>query len=296
MKHEIDMNQRVLARLQKELAPLKKQETEACRLWALGYKKFLSADEALIKREEKGLTTNSVDEKGVVNKTVQNLWAAKRGWKERDKELTKQRDAARHAMDVKKSEILEQEKTLSELLHEYQIQTQQINGIVDKVFMLNEGVVAALENMDKFLAVEVYPKLHEKGTQKTIENSQLTKRLVIMTNSITVMDVAKVQDASRLIDLFFARIAPKQEVEYQDETVAMLSDLLKELLDIKIKVKAGPNLSKFLALELSEEKFPELKQAQKLLASATNYARSGLYVRLFTRATKDDPWQPVRQS
>jgi len=71
---------------------------------------------------------------------------------------------------------------------------------------------------------------------------------------------------------------------------------LKELLVVKIKVKAGPNLSKFLALELREEKFPELKKAQRLLASATNYVRSGQYVRLFTRASKDDVWQPVRQS
>ncbi len=296
MKNEIENTQRILVRIKKELEPLKKQVTEAQRLWILGYHKFLAAQKKLEKRIDNGLTVDPIDKKGVENKTVKKLWDTLRGWDERTAELTKQRDAARLAMEVKKNEILDQEKHLSELLHEYQIQTQQTDGMIEKVFMLNEGVVAALENMDKFLSTEVYPKLHEKGTQKTIENSDLTKRLVIMTNSITVMDVAKVQDASRLIDLFFARIAPKQEVEYQDETVAMLSDLLKELLDIKIKVKAGPNLSKFLALELSEEKFPELKQAQKLLASATNYSRSGMYVRLFIRASKDDPWRPVRQS
>jgi hypothetical protein len=296
MKHKIEINERILARIKKELEPLKKKETEARRLWTLGYQKFLNAQKKLQSRIANGLTVDPIDKNGVENKTVKKFWDTLSGWDDRSIEFTKIRDAARKAMEMKKSEIIEQEKILSELLHEYQIQTQQTDGMIEKVFMLNEGVVAALENMDKFLASEVYPNLHEKGTQKTIENSELTKRLVIMTNSITVMDVAKVQDASCLIDSFFARIAPKQEVEYQDETVAMLSDLLKELLDIKIKVKAGPNLSKFLALELSEEKFPELKQAQKLLASATNYARSGLYVRLFTRATKDDKWQPVRQS
>jgi len=295
MKHEIESTQRILNRLKKELEPLKKQEAEARRLWTLGYRKYMAAVKKLNERRKKGLTTDF--SKGeTINLTVKKLWETLDGWDQKSDELTKRRDDARLAMEVKKGEILEEEKNLSELLHEYQIQTQQTDGMIEKVFMLNEGVVAALEHMDRVLATEVFPQLHEKGTQKTIENSDLTKRLVIMTNSITVMDIAKVQEASVLIDAFFHRIAPKQEVEYQDETVAMLSDLLKELLDIKIKVKAGPNLSKFLALELSEEKFPELRKAQRLLASATNYSRSGLYVRLFIRDIKDDPWQPVRQS
>lgn len=117
-----------------------------------------------------------------------------------------------------------------------------------------------------------------------------------MTNSITVMDVAMVEEAKQEIDAFFARINPTKEARPEDETIAMLTDLLKELLVVKIRVKAGPNLSKFLAMELNPEKFPELRKAQKLLASATNYSRSGLYVRLYTRENNKDTWQPVRQS
>jgi len=297
MKHEIETNERILLRLKKETEAFRKQEAEARRLWTLGYKKFLSADEALSKREEKGLTTNSIDKKGVVNKTVQDLWATKRGWKERDKELTLRRDEARAAIILKDKEIKEQEELLNNLLHEQQIQLQKTDGMVDKVFTLNDGVVAALEHMDRVLAAEVFPQLHEKSTQRTIENSDGTKRLMIMTNSINIMDVTKVEEATVLIDAFFARINPNKESEsQQDDTVIMLSELLKELLVVKIKVKAGPNLSKFLALELNEQKFPELKQAQRLLASATNYVRSGKYIRLYIREHKDAAWQPVRQS
>lgn len=297
MKNEIENTQRILLRIKKELEPLKKQVTEAQRLWIFGYHKFLAAQKKLEKRIDNGLTVDPVDKKGVENKTVKKLWDTLRGWDERSVELTKQRDAAREAMEVKKSEIFEQEKILSELLHEHQIQTQQIDAIIENVFIHNDVVVTSLEAMDKYLIANIFPQLHEKGTQKKIENSTLTKKIVIMTNNINIMDVTKVQEATTLIDAFFVRINPNSSIESaQDDTIVMLSELLKELLVVKIKVKAGPNLSKFLALELSEKKFPELRKAQKLLASATNYVRSGKYVRLYTRENKDDTWQPMRQS
>ncbi|SRR5574344_748965 len=291
----IEQQERILERIKKELEPLKKRESEARRLWTLGYHKMLAAKKKLDVRRKKGLTTDPV-KKGVVNKTVQQLWDIMDGWDERSIELTKQRDNAREAMEKKKQEILAEEQSLKTMLYEYEIQKQQTDGMVEKVFILNNSVVAALENMDKFLVGNIFPQLHEKGTQKTIENSDSTKRLTIMTNSITVMDVAMVEEAKQEIDAFFARINPTKEARPEDETIAMLTDLLKELLVVKIRVKAGPNLSKFLAMELNPEKFPELRKAQKLLASATNYSRSGLYVRLYTRENNKDTWQPVRQS
>ena len=291
----IETNQRILKRIQDELVPLRKQEIEARRLWTLGYKKYMSATNALNARQKKGLTTG-IFKGDETNFTVKKLWDIIDGWSQKSEELTKRRDNARRAMEEKKHEILEQEILLGKLLHEHQIQMQQVDGIVEKTFILNEGVVAALETMDKFLAGDVFTQIHEKGTQKTIENSTLTKKIVIMSNSINIMDVAKVQEASALIDAFVNRVNPKKEEKPQDELVSLLLNLVTELLDVRIRVKAGPGLSRFLAMNLNEQKFPELKSAQQLLASATNYSRSGLYVRLFTRATKDDKWQPVRQS
>ncbi|MEI6118802.1 MAG: hypothetical protein WCP92_06355 [bacterium] len=297
MNEDIKTNERILKRIQNELAPLKKEAAEACKLWASGNNKFLIADEKLQHRQENGLTTDYKDKNGVViNKTVEKLWLVKKGWKQESIELTQRRDVAREAMRKKEEEIRTQEKLLSELLHTHKIQLEQTDTMVDKVFMLNDGVVASLENMDKYLASDVFPHLHEKATQKMIENSTFTKKVVIMTNSINIMDVAKVEEAKREIDAFFTRINPTKEVTPEDDTISMLADLLKELLVVKIKVKAGPNLSKFLGMELNEEKFPELRKAQRLLASATNYVRSGKYVRLYIREHKDDVWQAARQS
>ncbi|MCX6823895.1 MAG: hypothetical protein NT085_02115 [candidate division SR1 bacterium] len=295
MKEEIITNERILKRIQNELTPLKKEEIESRRLWTLGYKKYMSATKALNDRRKKSLTTDAI--KGnVTNLTVKKLWETIDGWDQKSEELTLRRDAAREAMHQKEEEIRTQEELLSEMLHAQKIQVEQTDGIVDKVFILNDGVVASLENMDKYLAADVFPHLHEKATQKMIENSTSTKKVVIMTNSINIMDVAKVEEAKQEIDAFFTRINPTKDVTPEDDTIAMLSDLLKELLVVKIKVKAGPNLSKFLGMELNGEKFPELKKAQRLLASATNYVRSGKYVRLYIRDTKDDVWQAARQS
>lgn len=296
MKQNIEVQKRVVARIKKEFEPLKKKESEARRLWTLGYKKFLTAHKKITERINKRLTVDPIDKKGVVNKTVQGFWQIMENWDERSIELTKRRDDARLAMESKKFEILREEEELRNLLVEYQRQLSQVDDMIQKVFMLNEGVVSALEHMDKYLATDVFPQLHPKVTRKLIENSTSTKKIVIMTNTINDMDVPKVEEATALINEFFDRINPKKEIESQDETITMLADLLKELLVVKTKFKAGPNLSKFLALELSEKTFPELKKAQKLLASATNYVRSGKYIRLSIRETKDDTWQPVRQS
>jgi hypothetical protein len=295
MNQQIEQQTRVLARIKKELEPIKKEETEARRLWTLGYKKNLSAVKELNDRRKKNLTTDAL-KGGLINKTVENLWLTIDGWDQKSEELTQRRDAARSAMEAKKEEILKEEQALSILLHEHQLQLEQGDAMISTVFLLNDGVVSALENMDKYLSTEVFPQLHAKGTQKTIENSQLTKRVVIMTNSITFMDVSKVEEAKGYIDAFFVRINPDRNIPSDDDTIVMLFELLQELLVVKIKVKAGPSLSKFLGLELSEEKFPELRKAQMLLVSATNYVRSDKYVRLFTRVSKDDVWQPVRQS
>lgn len=297
MKEEITKIQRILKRIKDELIPLKKEEAETRRKWTLGNNKFHTADAKLQKRQENGLTTDYKDKDGkVINKTVEDLWLIKKGWKKKSDELTILRDAAREAIRKKEEDILREEQYLAQLMREYKDQLDHTDGMIDMVFMLNNGVVASLENMDTYLASDVFPHLHEKATRKMFENSTSTKKVIIRTNSMNIMDISKVEEAKDYIDAFFKRLNPEPVVQPEDDTVAMLSELLKELLGVRIKVKAGPTLSKFLALELSEEKFPELRKAQKLLASATNYVRSGKYVELRTRPTKNDVYQRVRQS
>lgn len=295
MKKLIENQKRVREQLKKVLGPISKEEAEARRLWTLGYNKYQNAVKKLNERRKKELTTDPV-KNGKTNQTVKALWDTLNGWDEKSKLLTEKRDSARNKMELTKEQIIKTEQSLEKLLGEYRIQKQETDGMINNVFLLNDGVVAALENMDKFLASEVFTKLSDSATRKTIENSDSTKKVVIMTNSINWMDVSKAEEAKELINNFFERINPKEDEEENDTTIQMLSELLKELLVVKIKVKAGPNLSKFLSLDIDKEQFPELVEAQKLLASATNYVRSGKYIRIYTREDKNEKWQPVRQS
>jgi len=295
-KDRIKNQSRMLKRLNKELAPLKKQESEARRLWTIGYKQFLNADNKLSLRIKNGLTVDPINKDGKTIQLVKKLWDIKDGWKEKSRTLTEKRDAARRAIDEKKAEIALSEKELEKLISDYQLQLQKTDSVIDNVFLLNDGVVSALENMDKFLSTDIFPLLEDVSTQKTIENSTSTKKIVIMTNNINWMDAEKAMEAKKLINDFFDRINPKNDEKTNDTTIQMLSSLLKELLVVKIKTKAGPNLSKFLYMDIDKTRFPELVKAQKLLASATNYVRSGKYIRIYIRENKDEKWQSVRQS
>lgn len=292
---EVKQNERVIARLKKELEPLKRQEADARRRWTLGYNAFLRAEKELQKRVEKGLNVNPVVN-GVVNKTVQKLWETKNGWLEKSGELTKKRDAAREAIAKKEQEILVAETELSELLTAEKLQLEKTDSAIEKVFLMNDHVVESLQAMDRFLEQNIYPNLSDKATQKMLVSSDGLKKVVIMSNTSNEMDAEKVEQAKQRIESFFERINPQQEAQLQDETTQMLSEILRDLLVVKFNVKPGPTLSRFLGLDLDPEKFGELVEAQHLLGSAISYKRSNMYVRLFTRDTTSDGWKPVRQS
>lgn len=288
-------SERILARLKSELKPLKAQEAEARRRWSLGYNAFLRAEKQLQKRVAKGLTVNPVVD-GVVNKTVQRLWDTKLGWIDKSEELTRQRDEARAAIAQKEKEILQAEAELNEILTAEKIQLEQTDSTIEKVFLLNEHVVESLQSMDRFLEQHVYPNLADKATQKMLISSDGLKKVVIMSNTSNEMDASKVSQAREQIEKFFQRINPQKDAQDNDETVQMLTDVLHDLLVVKINVKPGPSLSRFLELNLDPEKFGELVKAQHLLGSAISYRRSNMYVRLFTRVSTSSPWEPVRQS
>lgn len=294
--NDVKKNERILARLKNELKPLKAQEAEARRRWSLGYNSFLRAENQLQKRVLKGLTVDPVSN-GVVNKTVQKLWDTKTGWLGKSEALTKQRDLARAAIAKKEQEILAAEAKLNEILTNEHIRLQKTDSTIEKVFLLNNHVVEALQSMDKFLEQEVYPELASTATQKMLISSDGLRKVVIMSNTSNIMDAAKVEEAKVKINNFFQRINPNnQEVIEQDETVSMLTEILQDLLVIKVNIKPGPNLSRFLGLDLDPGRFGELVEAQHLLGSAVSHHKSSLYVRLYTRASKEAHWEPVRQS
>lgn len=292
---QVQASERIIARLKKELKPLKTQEADARRRWTLGYNAFLRAENELQKRVQKGLTVDPVSN-GVVNKTVQKLWETKNGWMAKSDELTKQRDLAREAIAKKEKEILVAETELSEILTTEKLQLEKTDSAIEKVFLMNDHVVESLQAMDRFLEQNIYPNLSAKATQKMLVSSDGLRKVVIMSNTSNEMDTEKVEQAKQRIEAFFERINPQQDVQLQDETTQILTEILRDLLVVKFNVKPGPTLSRFLGLELDAEKFGELVEAQHLLGSAISYKRSNMYVRLFTRESTSDGWKPVRQS
>lgn len=294
--NDVKNSERVIARLKNELKPLKAKESDARRRWSLGYNAFLRAENELQKRVQKGLTVDPVSN-GVINKTVQKLWDTKTGWLGKSEALTEQRDLARAAIAKKEQEILEAEAKLNEVLTNERIKLEKTDSTIEKVFLLNDHVVEALQSMDKFLEQEVYPDLASTATQKMLISSDGLRKVVIMSNTSNVMDSSKVEEAKGKINEFFQRINPKdQDTVEQDETVSMLTEILQDLLVIKVNIKPGPNLSRFLGLELDPEKFAELVDAQHLLGSAISHHKSNMYIRLYTRVSTNSPWEPVRQS
>ena len=112
------------------------------------------------------------------------------------------------------------------------------------------------------------------------------------------MDIATVDEAKVHLREFFEKFSPNQNqpIEPDNDMVNTISEVFKDLIDFTAIVKPGPNLTKFLSLQLSEETFPELRRAQLLLIDAIKSVKSGKYIVLYERATKEDNWEPVRQS
>jgi hypothetical protein len=295
-KNALKENQRILARLKKELEPLKKEEAEAKRLWVLGHKKFLRATKELNSRIDKGLTVNPVDKDGKINKHVSELWDVTEAWESKSQELEDRRARALKAIEDKQIEIVTQEQELQRIIQEEQAIQDKKNELLDTTFVFHSQVAEAEARLNDYLSREVYPLLDEKSSQLSIESSDGMRKLVISVNTINVMDVSKVAKAQERINAFFDRINPRQkEIETEDETILLIKELVQELLVVKVNVKAGPNLSRFLSLKLDKEKFQELVEAQEFLVSATNFQRSSKYIRLYRRNSRNEGWEAVRK-
>ena len=297
MTKDIKNQERVIARIKKELVPLKKQKDEASRLLALAQKKYDSAVKMLLDRKSKGLPISEKDLQGKSHKTLEKMWETIGQWDSKKSEFERQYHVAHHAMLAKEEEILAQESVLAQLFEDHQLYVAELSSTIEKTFALNAAVVTAMEEFKGFLDLQVYPFINDDGTQKTIDDVTGTKRVVIMSNTSISMESAKVTEAKQYIDEFFKKfsVLPEENASlFEDQMVRMLADLLKELLVFKFSVKPGPSLSTFLSFEF-DGTFPELKKAQTLLSEAIRNVRSSLYVRLYERDSEDKPWKQVKK-
>ena len=100
-------------------------------------------------------------------------------------------------------------------------------------------------------------------------------------------------EARSLINQFFDRLRPAAEV---NENVAALFDLTQKILYEKNQFRIGPELYVFLGLDLDNEVFPELAQAQLILRKSLRSERTSKYVRLYEREGPEGRWKQAKQS
>ena len=92
--------------------------------------------------------------------------------------------------------------------------------------------------------------------------------------------------------LFFDRF---QKETRMDETVRPLYDLTRELLVEKTDFKVGPDLYRFLAMELDADIYPELSKAQLLLRQSIRSEKTTSYIRVYERESRTSNWVVVPQ-
>lgn len=113
-----------------------------------------------------------------------------------------------------------------------------------------------------------------------------------MVNSMTIVDTALAEQAWEQFDLFFGRFQP----ETMAEEVRPLYEITKKVLYQKRSFKVGPDLYRFLVMELDSEIFPELVHAQQLLKQSIRSEKTNSYIRLWARASTSSKWKPLPQS
>jgi hypothetical protein len=118
------------------------------------------------------------------------------------------------------------------------------------------------------------------------------QRVVAMVNTMTLVQGDLATRAKAEIAEFFGRFrnAP------MDANAKAMYELTRQLLVEKTNFKVGPDLYRFLGMELDSEIFPELARAQHLLRQSIRSEKTNSYIRLYERKSLRDNWVVVSQS
>lgn len=291
-QHAAEQNVKVL---QKELEQHKQSEARARGQWTRAYQNYLRATTNLVAMADRSVLKGKPSTKAQQDRytTYKELVA---NWPERSIELTKKRDEWREK--IAKTEVaLNQAMTaLAVILAEDAADAKATDEIVGQVFALNNAVVEALHRRNDFLSKHVFPHLFDrKGNlrrQITFTSTDGLRRVVAMVNSMTIVDTALAEKAQEQFDLFFGRFQP----EAMAEEMWPLYEITKKVLYQKTSFKVGPDLYRFLVMELDPLIFPELAYAQTLLKQSIRSEKTNSYIRLWTRTSTASAWKPLQQS
>lgn len=274
-----------IRKCEKNLVRLEGQEAKARERWTKEYGKFLKA------------TTDLTNLKRFGTIRHEKLKNSIQSWQERSGELTRKRDEIRAAIAEQIGEVTKQEIELSRVVEKEAAERKSRDELVSQIFLLNNSVIAALEIRNHYLSSHVYNQLvDEQGnlrSQLTFIDSDGTKKVVALVNTIQIVLPDLAAEAMREIEQFFDRFRPHAEM---DEATQALYDLTKKLLVMKTKFRIGPDLYRFLSLELDKDMFPELRKAQDLLKNSIRSEKTDSYIRLYRRASRADKWEQIKQT
>lgn len=277
--------EREIKKVKRQLERLIQLEGRSRRVWTKAYQFFLKAANQLTKIKVHG----TKKEVGLIKKI--------RDWPAETVRLTKERDDLRAQIKQTEQALvklgIEQAKLVEQQINEI----KTIDEIVTQVFGLNAAVVRASGDREDCLTRHVFPRLIDaKGnlrSQISFTSSDGLRRVIAMVNTMTIVRGDLAAQAKSEIQCFFDRF---QRVTKMDNTVKPLFDLTRQLLVEKTDFKVGPDLYRFLSMELDADIFPELSKAQTLLRQSIRSEKTSSYIRIYERKSRTDPWEVVKQS
>jgi len=268
-----------------EIAKTKGLEKKTCKRWVRGNRRYNKAVKTLI-----NLKTHGSKKEASLKKSIEAWWA-------KNIQLTQSRDAFRAQMAKAEEELTGLSTRLVLLSAEEISQKKATDEVVKQVFSLNDTVVEASTNREKYLTSHIFPHLFDgKGRmmrQVTFTNSASTRKVVALVNSITMVQGDMANAAKELIEQFFERF---KEATKMEASVKPLYELTRQILFEKTQFKVGPDLYRFLSMDLNEKDFPELSRAQRLLRASIRSEKTNSYIRIYERESVLQRWRPVRQS
>lgn len=211
--------------------------------------------------------------------------------------LTAVRDDTQARIDTLNQELTNLGIELA-LVREQEVnEIKAIDDIVIQVFGLNRTVVEASMAREDCLKRHVFPRLIDKNgnlsSQITFASSDGLRKVVAMVNTMTIIRGDLAREAQAEIQSFFDQFQKPVKV---DKHIEALFELVRQLLVEKTDFKVGPDLYRFLAMDLDAVMFPQLERAQTLLRQSIRSEKTNSYIRIYERISRNDNWEVVSQS
>jgi hypothetical protein len=278
--------------LEREIKSLKKQLEKETSLYKKTRKKLSGAYHSLMELVERLANIKVHGTKKEID-LKQRIKAGR----EENVRLTNVRDEYQMRIDALNVRITKLGTELTVLREQEINETKNIDDIVIQVFELNRTVVQAATAREDCLRRHVFPRLVDVdgnlSSQITFASSDGLRKVVAMVNTMTIIRGDLAREAQAEIKRFISRVQSPVLVE---PSFAALLDLTRQLLIEKTDFKVGPNLYRFLAIEIDPYIFPELARAQTLLRQSIRSEKTNSYIRIYERTSRNDPWEVVPQS